>query len=60
MARSVTLSFPPFTRAIKTLIAINAGIYLFLLWSALGFPALTFFFYRAPLLSADDVVHGRV
>jgi len=27
MARSMTLSFPPFTRAIKTLIAINAGIY---------------------------------
>ena len=28
MARTITLSFPPFTRAIKTLVAINAGIYL--------------------------------
>ena len=28
MARTMTLSFPPFTRAIKTLVAINAGIYI--------------------------------
>jgi membrane associated rhomboid family serine protease len=60
MAKSVTLSFPPFTRAIKTLVAINAGIYLFeVLMSALRFDKVaTFVPYL--YLRAEDVVHGHI
>src|SRR5579871_161984 len=61
MARSITLSLPPFTRAIKTLIAINAGIFLLLLaLSAIGQPKVSAFIFNALALSAHDVVHGRI
>jgi membrane associated rhomboid family serine protease len=61
MARSVTLSFPPFTRAIKTLVAINAGIFLLqVLLSALHFDGVLALIPRFLYLRADDVVHGRI
>jgi membrane associated rhomboid family serine protease len=60
MARSVTLSFPPFTRAIKTLVAINAGIYLFeVLMSALRFDRVADFIPYL-YLRAEDVVDGHI
>jgi membrane associated rhomboid family serine protease len=61
MARSVTLSFPPFTRAIKTLVAINAGIYLFgLALAALGQAHLANRILSPFALVARDVVHGHI
>jgi len=60
-SRSVTLSLPPFTRAIKTLIALNAGIYLLMvLASALHHPEVNGWLFRYFALSARDVVHGFV
>src|SRR6476646_11096762 len=61
MARSITLSFPPFTRAIKTLIAINAGIYfLGLILVALGQGNLANAIFAPLVLRAHDVVHGHI
>lgn len=61
MARSVTLSFPPFTRAIKTIIAINAGMYLLLLaLSAVGQTTVANYIASALALRAHDVVYGRI
>jgi membrane associated rhomboid family serine protease len=61
MARSVTLSFPPFTRAIKMLVAINAGIYLLrLLLPALHLIGIEVFIQNYLYLRAQDVVHGHV
>jgi membrane associated rhomboid family serine protease len=61
MARSITLSFPPFTRAIKTLVAINAGIYMFgLVLSALGKGNWAVAIFDPLLLRAHDVVHGYI
>jgi membrane associated rhomboid family serine protease len=61
MARSVTLSFPPFTRAIKTLIAINAGIYLLgLVLVAIGQGRLANIILSPLALRATDVVHGHI
>ncbi|HEY1528884.1 MAG TPA: rhomboid family intramembrane serine protease [Candidatus Angelobacter sp.] len=61
MARSVTLSFPPFTRAIKTLIAMNAGIYVLLLvLGVVGQTSLASGIFSALALRAHDVVHGRI
>lgn len=60
-SRSVTLSLPPFTRAIKTLIALNAGIFfLMVLLNALHHPEanrwISFWF----ALTSRDVVHGHI
>jgi membrane associated rhomboid family serine protease len=61
MARSVTLSFPPFTRAIKTLIAINAGIYVLgLALAAIGQANLAERILSPFVLRAHDVVHGHI
>ncbi|MBZ5505044.1 MAG: rhomboid family intramembrane serine protease [Acidobacteriia bacterium] len=61
MARSVTLSFPPFTRSIKTLIAINAGIYLFgLVLVAVGQGNLANIILSPLALRATNVVHGHI
>ena len=61
MARTMTLSFPPFTRAIKTLVAINAGIYMFgLVLSALGKGNWAVTIFDPLLLRAHDVVHGYI
>jgi rhomboid family protein len=60
-SRSVTLSLPPFTRAIKTLIALNAGIYLlFVLLGALRHPEVVDWILRTFALTSRDVVHGHV
>jgi membrane associated rhomboid family serine protease len=60
-SRSVTLSLPPFTRAIKTLIALNAGIYfLFVLLNALRHPEVASWLLRNFALVSNDVVHGRI
>jgi len=57
----MTLSFPPFTRAIKTLVAINAGIYMFgLVLSALGKGNWAVTIFDPLLLRAHDVVHGYI
>jgi membrane associated rhomboid family serine protease len=57
----MTLSFPPFTRAIKTLVAINAGIYMFgLVLSALGKGNWAVAIFDPLLLRAHDVVHGYI
>ncbi|HEY2389717.1 MAG TPA: rhomboid family intramembrane serine protease [Candidatus Angelobacter sp.] len=61
MARSVTLSFPPFTRAIKMLVVINAGIYLLrLLLPALHLIGIEVFIRSYLYLRAQDVVHGHI
>jgi rhomboid family protein len=61
MTRSMTLSFPPFTRAIKILIAINGGIYLlFLLLGATGHGGAVNEIFSALALTARDVVHGHI
>jgi membrane associated rhomboid family serine protease len=61
MPGTVTLSFPPFTRAIKTLIAMNIGIYLFLLLlGAIGYGKFAAEIIDALALRASDVVHGRI
>jgi membrane associated rhomboid family serine protease len=61
MARSVTLSFPPFTRAIKTLVAINAGIFVFLLvLSVIGQQKMAAYIFNAFALRAHDVTRGLI
>jgi membrane associated rhomboid family serine protease len=61
MARTMTLSFPPFTRAIKTLIAINAGVYfLGLILVAIGQGNLANTILTPFVLRAHDVVHGHI
>jgi len=60
-SRSVTLSLPPFTRAIKTLIAINAGIFLLeVAGRAVHQEALNDFIQDHLYLRAHDVVHGHI
>jgi membrane associated rhomboid family serine protease len=57
----MTLSLPPFTRAIKTLIAINAGMYLFrLLLPLLHWDGVAVFIERYLYLRAHDVINGHV
>lgn len=59
--RSVTLALPPFPRAIKTLIALNAGIYVLLLvMSVVGYGSAANSIAGTLALRADDVVHGRI
>jgi len=60
-SRSVTLSLPPFTRAIKTLIALNAGIYfLMVLMGALRHEEVNGWLFKTFSLTSRDVVHGHV
>jgi membrane associated rhomboid family serine protease len=60
-SRSVTLALPPFPKAIKTLVALNAGIYVLLLvMSAVGYGGVANSMVSALALRADDVVHGRI
>src|SRR5579859_65948 len=60
-SRSVTLSLPPFTRAIKTLIGINAGIYLFMvLLGALRHQEINVWLFNTFALTSRDVVHGHI
>jgi len=57
----MTLSFPPFTRAIKTLVAINAGVYfLGLILVAVGQGSLANTILTPFVLRAHDVVHGHI
>lgn len=57
----MTLSFPPFTRAIKILIAINGGVFfLLLLLGATGHAGAAGAIVNALALRARDVVHGHV
>jgi membrane associated rhomboid family serine protease len=59
--RSATLSLPPFTRAIKTLIALNAGIFLLMvLMGALRHPEVNGWLIAYLGLSARAAVHGFV
>jgi membrane associated rhomboid family serine protease len=60
-SRSVTLSLPPFTRAIKTLIALNAGIYLLMvLMGALHHAEVNDWLFNYLGLHAHAVVNGFV
>ncbi len=60
-SRSVTLSLPPFTRAIKTLIALNAGIFfLMVLLRALHHPEVNTWIQTYFGLFPRDVVHGYI
>src|SRR5437660_4153741 len=60
-SKSVTLALPPFTRALKTLLAINAGVYVLLLvLEALRRPELASLIASFLMLRADHVVHGRI
>jgi membrane associated rhomboid family serine protease len=57
----MTLSFPPFTRAIKILVAINTGVYLFgLVLSAVGQGDLASRILTPLALRSHDVVHGHI
>jgi membrane associated rhomboid family serine protease len=61
MPRSTTLSLPPFTRAIKTLIAINAGIFVLLIaLNAVRQQNIATYIFDFMVLRARDVVHGRI
>ncbi|HEX7287535.1 MAG TPA: rhomboid family intramembrane serine protease [Candidatus Angelobacter sp.] len=61
MTRSMTLSFPPFTRAIKILIAINGGIFfLMLLLRPTPFASQAQWVASWLALRAHDVVQGHV
>ena len=61
MPRSVTLSFPPFTRTIKTLIGINAGIYVLrLLLPPLHLDGIEKFIQTYLYLTGTDVIHGHI
>ena len=61
MPRSVTLTFPPFTRAIKILIGINAGIYVLrLLLPPLHLDGIEKFIQTYLYLTATDVIHGHI
>jgi membrane associated rhomboid family serine protease len=61
MPRSMSLSLPPFTRAIKTLIAINAGIFVLLIaLGAVQQQKIANYIVDFMLLRARDVVHGRI
>jgi membrane associated rhomboid family serine protease len=63
MPRGMTTSFgfPPFTRAVKTLIIINVAVYLVVMLSRLTVPVLAqymeFYFYLRPVAV---VFHGRI
>jgi membrane associated rhomboid family serine protease len=58
---SITLALPPFPRAIKTLKALNAGIYvLFLVMSAVGYSDYANEIANMLALRAQDIVHGRL
>ena len=61
MPRTVSFGFPPFTRTVKSLIAINAAVYLLML---LLYATRQFAGYRAIFdtfaLIPEDVVHGHV
>ena len=57
----MTLSFPPFTRAIKTLIGINAGIYLLLIaLAALRQGPAAAAIVDFLMLRASHVAHGKI
>jgi membrane associated rhomboid family serine protease len=57
----MTLSFPPFTRAIKTLVAINAGIYILgLVLVAVDQVRVANAIFNPLALRAQDVVHGHI
>lgn len=57
----MTLSFPPFTRAIKILVAINAGIYVFgLALAAVGQGDIANRILNPLALRPHDVVHGHI
>jgi membrane associated rhomboid family serine protease len=57
----MSLSFPPFTRAIKILIAINTAVYLLILiLGATGHGLAANDIFDTFALKAHDVVHGRV
>jgi membrane associated rhomboid family serine protease len=60
-SRSVTLSLPPFTRAIKTLIALNAGVFLLMvLMGALRHPEVNLWLFAYLGLNAHATVNGFV
>jgi membrane associated rhomboid family serine protease len=57
----MSLSFPPFTRAVKILVIVNGAIYfLLLLLNATGHPDAVNGIYATFALKAHDVVHGYV
>jgi membrane associated rhomboid family serine protease len=57
----MTLSFPPFTRAIKILVAINAGIYILgLILVAVGQVGVANAIFNPLALRPHDVVHGHI
>ena len=57
----MTLSLPPFTRAIKTLIAVYAGIYVLLIFlAAIRLPHVAAQIIGFLELTPRDVVHGKI
>jgi len=57
----MTLSLPPFTRAIKILIAVYAGIYVLLLvLGAVGKQGIEHEIFDFLVLAPHDVVHGKI
>jgi membrane associated rhomboid family serine protease len=55
-----TLGFPPFTRAVKTLIIINTAVYVVMLLSRLTVPALAEFAAHYGYLRPVAVMHGQI
>jgi membrane associated rhomboid family serine protease len=55
-----TLGFPPFTRAVKTLIIANVAVYLVIMLSRLTVPTLAMFASQYLYLRPAAVVHGQI
>ena len=55
-----TLGFPPFTRAVKTLIIANVAVYLVMMLSRLTVPTLAMFAADYGYLRPAAVVHGQI
>jgi membrane associated rhomboid family serine protease len=59
-SREMTLSFPPFTRAVTWLLAINTGVFLLMELFSLTLPGLVRFTFDTFGLLPVDVVHGWI
>src|ERR1700686_5032206 len=55
-----TFGFPPFTRAVKTLIIANVAVYLVMMLSRLTVPSLAIFASQYLYLRPAAVVHGQI
>jgi membrane associated rhomboid family serine protease len=58
--RTLSLSLPPFTRAVKWLVLVNAGVFLFMTILGLLVPELEHFLFQVLALTPRLVMHGLI